>query len=96
MFSVCLCARCQSCPKESHLSTSKRVIKYLRGTLDVGLWYPKGVEISLVEYLDSDFVGCILDRKRTSGTCHLLGHSLVSWNSKKQACVALSTTEAEC
>ena len=46
-------------------------------------------------YSDSDFVGCKLDRKSTSGTCHLLGHGLVSWNSKKQACVILSTTEAE-
>ena len=90
-----MCSRYQSCPKEPHFSIVKTVMKYLRGTLDVGLWYPKGVEISLVEYLDSDFVGCILDRKRTSGTCHLLGHSLVSWNSKKQACVALSTVEAD-
>ena len=46
-------------------------------------------------YSDSDFGGCKVDRKSTSGTCHLLGCSLVSWNSKKQACVALSTTEAE-
>ena len=44
---------------------------------------------------NSDYVGCKLDRKSTSGTCHLLGSNLISWNSKKQACVALSTTEAE-
>ena len=64
MFSVCLCARCQSCPKESHLSTSKRVIKYLRGTLDVGLWYPKGVEIFWVGYSDSDIARCKLNKKK--------------------------------
>ena len=46
-------------------------------------------------YNDSDFGGCKLDRKSTGGTCHLLGSSLVSWHSKKQACVALSTTKAE-
>ena len=46
-------------------------------------------------YSDSDFAGCKLDRKSTSGTCHLLGSSLVSWHNKKQACVALSTIEAE-
>jgi len=58
-------------------------------------WYPKGLEKSLVGYLDSDFAGCKLDRKSTTGTCHLLGISLVSWNSKKQTCVALSTTEVK-
>ena len=48
-----------------------------------------------VRYFDSDFAGCKLDRKSTSGTCHLLRSSFISWHSKKQACVALSTTEAE-
>uniref|UniRef100_A0A151UGR9 Copia protein n=1 Tax=Cajanus cajan TaxID=3821 RepID=A0A151UGR9_CAJCA len=62
---------------------------------DVGLWYPKGVSLSLIGYLDSDYAGCRLDRKSTSGTCHLLGSALVSWHNKKQACVALSTIEAE-
>jgi len=57
MFSVCMCAPYQSCPKESHFSTVKRVLKYLRGTLDVDLWYPKGVEISLLGDTDSNFVG---------------------------------------
>jgi len=49
----------------------------------------------LIGYSDADYGGCKIDRKSTSGTCHLLGSSLVSWHSKKQACVALSTTEAE-
>jgi len=48
-----------------------------------------------VGYYDSDFAGCKIDRKNTNGTCHLLGSSLISWHSKKQACVALSTAEAE-
>jgi len=43
----------------------------------------------------SNYAGCKLDRKSTSGTCHLLGSSLISWNNKKQACVALSITEAK-
>ena len=60
MFSVCMCARYQFSPKESHFSTVKRIMKYLKGTLDVGLWYPKGIEISLVGYSDSDFVRCKL------------------------------------
>jgi len=61
----------------------------------VGLWYPNEATLYLKGYSDSDFVGCKLDRKSTSGTCHLLGANLISCNNKKQACVALSTTEAE-
>jgi len=95
MLSVCLCARYQSNPKESHLVIVKRIIKYLKGTTNVGLWYPKGTSLNLTGFSDSDFVGCKLDRKSTSGTCHILGSSLVSWNCKNQACVTLSIIEAE-
>jgi len=95
MFSVCLCARFQSNPKESHFTAAKRILKYLQGTTNIGLWYPSEVSMNLVGYSDSDFIGYKIDRKSTSGTCHLLGSSLISWHSKKQACVALSTTEAE-
>jgi len=95
MFSVCLCARFQSNPKESHFTAAKRIMKYLQGTINVRLWYPADVSLNLVGYSDSDFAGCKIDKKSTSGTCHLLGSSLVSWHSKKQACVALSTAEAE-
>jgi len=95
MFSVCLCARFQAKPKESHYVAAKRVLKYLKGTTEVGLWYPSEVTLNLVGYSDSDFAGYKVDRKSTSGTCHLLGSSLISWHSKKQACVALSTAEAE-
>ncbi|KAK2382949.1 putative mitochondrial protein [Trifolium repens] len=95
MFSVCMCARYQSCPKESHLKAVKRILKYLKGTSNFGLWYSKGNDCSLVGYSDSDFAGCKLDRKSTSGTCHLFCNSLVSWHSKKQLSVALSTAKAE-
>jgi len=95
MFSVCMCVRFQSHPKESHFKAGKRILKYLKGTINVGLWYPRGVPLSLTGYSDSDFAGCKLDRESTSGTCHLLGASLISWHSKKQDCVALSTAEAE-
>jgi hypothetical protein len=95
MFSVCLCARFQANPKESHLSALKRILRYLKHTPNIGLWYPKGANLELVGYLDSDFAGSLVDHKSTSGACHLLGRSLVSWSSKKQNSVALSTTEAE-
>jgi hypothetical protein len=95
MFSVCLCARFQSCSKESHLVAVKRIFRYLLGTIDLGLRYPKFTSLDLVGYSDADFAGCKIDRKSTSGTCHFLGHSLVSWFSKKKNPVALSTAEAE-
>lgn len=95
LFSVGLCARYQSCPKESHLSAVKRIFRYLMGTMNLGLWYSKNSNFEIISYSDADFAGCKSDRKSTSGTCHFLGNSLVSWFSKKQNSVALSTTEAE-
>ena len=64
-------------------------------TLDYGLFYPKNDSFELISYCDAYYVGCKSNRKSTSGTCHFLGHSLVSWFSKKQNTVSLSTTEAE-
>ena len=95
MYSVCLCARYQSNPKESHLNAVKRIFRYLSGTKNLGLWYPKGTHIDLFSYTDADWAGCTIDRKSTSGTCHFLGFALVSWFSKKQNSVALSTAEAK-
>ena len=95
MFSVCMCARFQSSPRESHLKATKRILRYLKHTQDVGLWYPKGSSFELIGYSDSNYAGCKVERKSTSGTCQLLGRSLVSWSSKKQNSVTISTAEAE-
>jgi hypothetical protein len=95
MFSVCMCARFQANPKECHLTAVKRILRYLKLTPNVGLWYPKGAQFEIIGYSDSDYVGCKIDRKSTSGGCQLLVRSLVSWVSKKQNSVALSTAEAE-
>jgi hypothetical protein len=95
MFSVCMCARFQANPKKAHLHAVKRILMYFKHTSCVGLWYPKGATFDLIGYSDSDYVGCKIDRKSTSGGCHLLGRSLVSWTSQKQNSVALSTAEAE-
>ena len=83
MHSVCLCARYQSKPKETHLKAVKRILRYVKHTLDYGLFYPKNDSFDLISYCDADYAGCKSDRKSTSGTCHFLGHSLVSWFSKK-------------
>ncbi|KAJ1687189.1 hypothetical protein LUZ63_018579 [Rhynchospora breviuscula] len=95
MYAVCLCARYQANPKESHHKTVKRILRYVKGTQSLGLWYGKQTELDLVGYTDADFIGDRMDRKSTSGTCQFLGGSLVSWSSRKQTSVALSTAEAE-
>jgi hypothetical protein len=95
MLSVCMCARFQADPKEVHLRAVKRILRYLVYTPKFGLWYPKGSTFDLIGYSDADWAGCKIDRKSTSGTCQFLGRSLVSWASKKQNSVALSTAEAE-
>jgi hypothetical protein len=95
MLSVCMCARFQTNPKECHLMAVKRILRYLVYTPYLGLWYPKGSTFNLLGYSNSDYAGCKVDRKSTSGTCQFLGRSLVSWSSKKQNSVALSTAEAE-
>ena len=73
----------------------KRIFRYPKGTIDIGFWYPKSDNFELICYSNADFGGFKIYRKSTSGTCHFLGHSLVSWHSKKQNSVALSTTEAK-
>ncbi|RRC79823.1 hypothetical protein EH999_23420, partial [Escherichia coli] len=83
MFAVCVCARYQVRPKDSHLQAVKRIFRYLKGQPRLGLWYPKDSPFDLVAYTDSDYGGANLDRKSTSGGCQLLGSRLVSWQCKK-------------
>ncbi|WVZ58380.1 hypothetical protein U9M48_008659 [Paspalum notatum var. saurae] len=94
-FAVCLCARYQASPRTSYRQAVKRIFRYLKFTPELGFWYSSGSSLSLRGFSDADHAGCRIDRKSTSGTCQLLGTSLVSWSSRKQASVALSTTEAE-
>ncbi|GKC56448.1 hypothetical protein Tco_1084046 [Tanacetum coccineum] len=95
MFSVCLCARFQDAPKTSHLEAVKRIFRYIKGTMHLGLWYPKGTGIKTIVYADSDHAGDYVDRKSTSSICTFVGCCLTSWFSKKQTALAISTTEAE-
>ncbi|XP_050890872.1 secreted RxLR effector protein 161-like [Lathyrus oleraceus] len=92
---MCMCARYQASPKDSNFKIVKCILRYLNGTSNHGLWYPKKSACSLVGYYDSDFMGYKLDRNSTSGTCHLYGSCLVSCHSKKQHSVSLSTAKAE-
>ncbi|CAM8889388.1 unnamed protein product [Rhodiola kirilowii] len=94
-YAVGVCARYQADPKESHLLQVKRIIKYVCGTVEFGIWYTKDTNSHLVGYCDADWAGNAEDRKSTSGGCFFLGNNLVSWFSKKQNSISLSTAEAE-
>jgi hypothetical protein len=93
MLSVCMYVRFQAAPKECHMKAVKRIMKYLVLTPNIAIWYPKGSHFDLIGYSDADHAGYKVDRKNTFRTCQFLGRSLVSWSSKKQNPVALSTTE---
>ncbi|XP_075088319.1 secreted RxLR effector protein 161-like [Nicotiana tabacum] len=95
VFSVGLCARFQSNPKESHLKEAKRILRYLKGTQDLVLYYPTGNSFNLIGYADIDYAGYLIDRKRTSRMAHFLGSCLISRGTRKQNSVALSIVEAE-
>ncbi|GAU12447.1 hypothetical protein TSUD_229810 [Trifolium subterraneum] len=94
-FSVCLVARFMERPTEIHVAAVKRILRYLKGTTSYGLWYEKGNGIKLTGWSDSDYAGDLDDRKSTSGYVFMIGTKVVSWSSKKQPIVTLSTTEAE-
>jgi hypothetical protein len=94
-FSVGVLSRFMHNPSRNHFGAAKRVLRYLAGTKNLGIWYRKSKEFILIGFTDSDWAGSIEDRKSTLGSCFILGTGVVSWNSKKQATVALSSTEAE-
>ncbi|GJU73527.1 retrotransposon protein, putative, unclassified [Tanacetum coccineum] len=93
-FAVCMCVRYQVNPTEKHLHAVKTIFKYLRGTVNRGLWYPKNSSIALTAYANADYAGCQDTKQSTSRSMHLLGYILVSWSSKRQKSIAISSTEA--
>ncbi|PNY10358.1 retrotransposon-related protein, partial [Trifolium pratense] len=95
MFAVGVCARYQASHKMSHLAQVKRIFKYVNDTCNYGILYSHTEDSTLVGYCDADWAGSVDDRKSTSGACFFLGNNLVSWFSKKQNSVSLSTAEAE-
>nr|GEW28555.1 hypothetical protein [Tanacetum cinerariifolium] len=83
-------------PTEKHLTAVKRIFRYLKDTIHMGLWYPKDTGFKLTAFLDSDHAGCLDSHKSTSGGIQFLGgDKLVSWSSKKQDCTSMSSTEAD-
>ena len=95
MYSVNVLSRFMHKPTRLHLGAAKRVLRYVAGTIDFGLWYSKSTNGTMYGYSDSDWGGCVDNRKSTSGQVFYLGSTAVSWSSKKQDVVALSSSEAE-
>jgi len=82
-------------PREPHLNALKRILRYLRGTIDHGLHLYASPSHALTAYSDADWGGCPVTRRSTSGYCIFLGDNLVSWSSKRQHTVSRSSAEAE-
>jgi hypothetical protein len=82
-------------PRHVHLMPAKHVMRYLKGTIDCGLSYDGDHDFTLSGYTDADWTGSVFDRKNTSGCCFSLGSAMISWQSRKQSNIALSTVEAE-
>jgi hypothetical protein len=82
-------------PRIPHYNHVKRVLRYLKGTLDHGLHINSSSPNSLTAYSDADWAGCPNTRRSTSGFCVFLGNNLVSWSSKRQVTVSRSSAEAE-
>jgi len=95
MYVLSLISRFMKCPTELHMQAVKRVLKYLNGTINLGIMYKRGGSEKLEAYIDSDYAGNLDDRKITSRYVFMLSSGVVSWSSKKQPVVTLSTTEAE-
>nr|GFC46088.1 retrovirus-related Pol polyprotein from transposon TNT 1-94 [Tanacetum cinerariifolium] len=84
VITVCMCARYQAKPTDRHLQAIKRIFRYLKGTIHMGLWYPKDTGFALTAFKDADYAGCQDTRRSTSGSAQFLEGRLVSWSSKKQ------------
>nr|GEU75284.1 retrovirus-related Pol polyprotein from transposon TNT 1-94 [Tanacetum cinerariifolium] len=82
-------------PTEKHIHAVKRIFRCLRGTVNRGLWYPKDSSIASTAFSNADHAGCQDIRRSTSGSLQFLGERLISWSSKRQKSVVISSTEAE-
>lgn len=95
LYVVSVLSRFMNCAKESHFKATKRVLRYVKGTLNYGIKFSQSENFRLQGYSDSDWAGSVDDMKSTSGYCFNFGSGVFSWCSKKQDIVAQSTAEAE-
>ena len=94
-FAVGVVSRFMQTPKKSHLEAVRRILRYIKGTLDLGLFYKSQITCKLEGYCDADYAGDYDTRRSTTGYAFSLGSGVVTWCSKRQPTVSLSTTEAE-
>ena len=94
-FSVNSLSQFMNDPRESHQKAADRILSYLKGTIGLGLLFKRGNEPSIYLYTDSDYAGSLDDSRSTSGYCSFIGCNLITWRSKKQKAVSLSSAEAE-
>ena len=94
-YAVGLVSQFMQAPRKPHLDAARRILRYVKSTLQYGLFYEAGCPIQVHGYTDADWARSISDRRSTSGFMFSLGSAAISWSSKKQPTVALSSTEAE-
>lgn len=94
-FSVGMVSRFMNSPTKHHYGAAKRILRYVAGTLDYGIWYTQVSEFKLIGFTDSDWAGSLDDRRSTSGYVFNFGSGAVTWSSRKQATTTLSSSEAE-
>jgi hypothetical protein len=95
MLSVSIISRFMETPTEAHWKAGKRILRYVAGTLQHGIYYSNSHGSQLIGYSDSDYAGSIDDRKSTTGYAFHIGTGLISWGSRKQSIISLSSAEAE-
>jgi len=82
-------------PTQTHHNAAMRVLRYLKGCPGKGLFFPRNSSLQIKGYTDADWAGCKDTRRSISGQCFFLGHSFVSWRTKKQLIVSRSSSETE-
>lgn len=94
-YAVSVVSRYMHDPRSGHLDAVYRIMRYLKGSPGMGLWFKSNGHLNVDGYSDADWASCLDDRRSTSGYCVFVGGNLVSWRSKKQPVVSKSTAEAE-
>ena len=82
-------------PRHVHLIAAKHVLRYLKGTVEYGLKFDGNQKINMHSYVDLNWAGSTTNRKINSSCCFSLGSGMISWYSRKQSCVVLSTMEED-
>ncbi|XP_021744666.1 uncharacterized protein LOC110710650 [Chenopodium quinoa] len=94
-YSVQQLSQFMHCPRKPHLQVALHVIRYLKGTMDWGLYYPRNSELKIEGYSDADWGSCAFSARSLTNYCIFIGQCLVSWKTKKQKTVSKSSTESE-